>query len=194
MSTPPDTSQDDHTHFWAHTDEGKEVRFVDPRTFGFVAVFTPEELESDSMALLGRDAWHDLPTPDELAETLRNRTAPIKSLLLDQRIIAGLGNIYTDEILSLACVDPHREGGSLSRAEIESLHDAVGPVLDAAIVAGGTSLEDLAYLLPDGRAGEMLQQLQVYGMEGEPCPRCGTEITRRVLRGRSTHFCPHCQR
>lgn len=192
--TDPDTPLENHTHFWVRTDEGKEVRFVDTRTFGFVAVFTPEELEEDSMSRLGRDAWHDLPTSEELADTLRDRTAPIKSLLLDQRIIAGLGNIYADEILFAAGINPHREGGSLTRAETEALHDAIGPVLETAIASNGTSLADLTYLLPDGRAGEMLQRLRVYGMEGEPCSRCGTEISRRVLRGRSTHFCPQCQR
>ncbi|MPZ51289.1 MAG: bifunctional DNA-formamidopyrimidine glycosylase/DNA-(apurinic or apyrimidinic site) lyase [Acidimicrobiia bacterium] len=189
----PDEPLDKHTHFRGVTDRNEELRFVDPRTFGFVAVFTPDELDESSLSRLGRDAWSDLPDPEELAAMLENRTAPIKSLLLDQRIIAGLGNIYADEILFRAGVHPSREGGSITVSELTLLHEAIPLVLGAAIDNNGTSLDDLAYLLPDGRAGEMLDELIVYGADGTPCPRCGTEIERRVLRGRSIHFCPECQ-
>ena len=180
-----------HTHFVARTDDGAEVRLVDPRTFGFVAVFTPEELLSHLN--LGRDALSDLPRTPQLAAALDGRTAPIKSLLLDQRIIAGLGNIYADEVLHKARVRPTRPGGSLSPLEMARLRGSIKPLLQAGIAAGGTSLSDLAYLLPDGRAGGYLDRLRVYGREGQPCRRCGTPIERVVVGGRSSYFCPKCQ-
>ena len=180
-----------HTHFVARTDAGAEVRLVDPRTFGFVAVFTPEELAS--RLNLGRDALSDLPRTRQLSGAWAGRTAPIKSLLLDQRIIAGLGNIYADEVLHRAGVRPTRPGGALSASEVAKLRGAIKPVLEAGIAAGGTSLSDLSYLLPDGRAGGYLERLRVYGREGEPCRRCGTPIERVVVGARSSFFCPNCQ-
>jgi formamidopyrimidine-DNA glycosylase len=183
-----------HAHLVVTTESGDEVRFIDPRTFGFVAVFTPEELAADSLARLGRDAFEDLPTADELAPVLAGRKAPIKSLLLDQRILAGLGNIYADEVLFRAGIRPDRPGGDVSAAEIDGLLQAIPEVLAAGVEMGGTSLDDLAYLLPDGRAGEYLDRLMAYGRTGEPCLTCGTPIERKVISSRSSHFCPHCQR
>ncbi|MEX2250515.1 MAG: bifunctional DNA-formamidopyrimidine glycosylase/DNA-(apurinic or apyrimidinic site) lyase [Acidimicrobiia bacterium] len=182
-----------HTHFRAQLDDGTEIRFVDPRTFGFVAVFTDEELEMSGVARLGPDAWLDLPTTDELTAALARRTAAIKALLLDQGPISGLGNIYADEALHSAGIHPLRPGNSLSPAELERLLSSVGEVLATAIENGGTSLDDLAYLLPDGRAGENLDRLLVYGRTDLPCGRCGTPIERLLVRGRSSHFCPSCQ-
>jgi formamidopyrimidine-DNA glycosylase len=189
--TRPGEEEALHTHFVARTDDGAEVRLVDPRTFGFVAVFTPDELATHLN--LGRDAFSDLPRTPQLAEALGGRTAPIKALLLDQRIIAGLGNIYADEVLYQARVRPTRPGGSLSPLEMTKLRRSIRPLLEAGIAAGGTSLNDLAYLLPDGRAGEYLERLRVYGREGQPCRRCGTPIQRVVVGGRSSFFCPQCQ-
>ena len=180
-----------HTHFITRTDAGDDVRLVDPRTFGFVAVFTPEELATQLH--LGRDALSDLPRSPQLGAKLAGRTAPIKSLLLDQRIVAGLGNIYADEVLHRARVRPTRAAGQLTPAEIALLRGAIKPVLQAGIAAGGTSLGDLAYLLPDGKAGEYLDRLRVYGREGLPCRRCGSRIERVVVGGRSSFFCPNCQ-
>ena len=182
-----------HTHFKARLDDGSTVRFVDPRTFGFIAVFDDEELGQSGLSRLGPDAWETPPTVDALMSSLEGRTASIKALLLDQRPIAGLGNIYADEALHLARIDPRAPGGDLSGPEVEGLLQAIRLVLSGAIDAGGTSLDDLAYLLPDGRAGENLEKLQVYGRAGEPCFRCGEIIDRVVIRARSTHFCPGCQ-
>jgi formamidopyrimidine-DNA glycosylase len=190
--TEPGEPEALHTHFVARTDAGAELRLVDPRTFGFVAVFTPEELASSLN--LGRDALTDLPRSPQLSAMWAGRTAPIKSLLLDQRIIAGLGNIYADEVLYRAGVRPTRPGGAMSGSEVAKLRAAIKPVLEAGIAAGGTSLNDLAYLLPDGRAGEYLERLRVYGREGEPCRRCGTPIERVVVGARSSFFCPTCQK
>jgi formamidopyrimidine-DNA glycosylase len=189
----PDDPQQPHTHLRVLTDRGDEVRLIDPRTFGFVAVFTPDELEADSLSRLGPDALDDLPDASALQERLRGRKAVIKSLLLDQRLLAGLGNIYADEILFRAGVRPTRPAGEVTTGEVEELLAAVPEVLLAGLEMGGTSLDDLSYLLPDGRAGEYLDRLAVYGRTGLPCLRCGTPIERVVVGQRSSHFCPRCQ-
>ncbi|MGQ0848365.1 MAG: bifunctional DNA-formamidopyrimidine glycosylase/DNA-(apurinic or apyrimidinic site) lyase [Actinomycetota bacterium] len=186
-----DDPEQPHTHFVAVTDRGDRFRLVDPRTFGFVAVFTPDELAGELR--LGRDALVDLPAASSLVAIMSGRTASIKALLLDQRIVAGLGNIYSDEILHRARLRPSRAAGSLAPAEVSKLRAAIRPVLEAGIEAGGTSLGDLAYLLPDGRAGRYLDHLRVYGREGAACRRCGGPIERTVLAGRSSYFCPRCQ-
>lgn len=187
----PGDPEDRHTHFVARTDHLDEIRLVDPRTFGFVAVFTPEELSAQLH--VGRDAFADLPRSQDLRRILSARTAAIKALLLDQRIVAGIGNIYADEVLFRAGVRPTRPGREVTAAELKKLRAAVRPILQAGIKAGGTSLDDLAYLLPDGSAGEYVERLRVYGREGEPCRRCGTPIDRVVIGGRSSFYCPQCQ-
>ena len=182
-----------HTHFVARLDDGRTVSFIDPRTFGFVAVYDDEDLAGSGLARVGPDAWADPPDVDGLAQSLRGRTAPIKALLLDQTPIAGLGNIYADEVLFRAGIHPLTPGGSLDAVQLGSVLGSVQDVLAEAISNGGTTLDDLAYLLPDGNAGENMMSLDVYGRKGEPCPRCGSPISRIVVRSRSTHFCPTCQ-
>src|SRR5690606_7562590 len=172
--TSPSDPLDPHTQLVVTTDRGDQVRLIDPRTFGFVAGFTPEELEHDSLAALGPDALEELPDAATLGARLAGRRAPIKALLLDQRILAGLGNIYADEVLFRARVRPTRPGGDLTPEELADLVAAIPEVLLAGVEMGGTSLDDLAYLLPDGRAGEYLDRLMVYGRAGEPCLVCGT--------------------
>lgn len=189
----PGSPERPHTNFLVETDAGREVRFVDPRTFGFVAVFTPDEIAMSGMDRIGRDALEDLPSSDELGATLAGRRAPIKALLLDQRLIAGLGNIYADEVLFRARVHPSTPAGRLDDDAVARIRAAIGPVLEDGIAHGGTSLDDLAYLLPDGRAGEYLERLRVYGRQALPCRRCGTPIERTVIAQRSSHFCPACQ-
>lgn len=188
----PSDPETAHTHFWARTDLGIEVRFIDPRTFGFVAVFTPDELAKELR--LGRDALVDLPRSPELAARLSGRRAPIKSLLLDQRIVSGLGNIYADEVLFRARVRPSRPGGELTGDELKRMRAAIGTILRAGIAAGGTSLNDLGYLLPNGQAGSFRERLFAYGREDEACRRCGTPIERVVIGGRSSYYCPNCQK
>lgn len=182
-----------HTHFRAELDDGREIRFIDPRTFGFVAVFTDEEIGDSGFARLGPDAWDTLPTVGELIEVLANRTAPIKALLLDQVLVSGLGNIYADEALHRAGIHPLRPGGEIGEGELARLLTEIRAVLADAMENGGTSLDDMAYLLPDGRAGENLERLRVYDRADLPCLRCGTPIERIVIRARSSHFCPSCQ-
>ncbi len=175
-------------------DGGARLRFVDPRTFGFSVVWTAEELAASTVARLGPDAADALPSTTELRRRLAGRTAPVKALLLEQRFLAGIGNIYADEALHRAGLAPRRPGGSLRPEEVGRLRSAIREVLAAGIAAGGTSLGDLAYLLPDGRAGGFLPELRVYGRAGSPCPACGGEVRRDVVRGRGTHWCGRCQR
>jgi len=182
-----------HTNVVVSLDDGVELRFVDPRTFGFVAVWTAEEWAASTMPAIGRDALSDTPDAVWLADRLAGRTAPIKALLLDQRVMAGIGNIYADEVLHRCGVRPTRPAGSLTSGEVEGLASVVGPVLEDGLLHGGTSLDDLAYLLPDGRAGEYAARLRVYGRTGEPCRTCGTPIERTIVAQRSSHFCPRCQ-
>lgn len=182
-----------HTHFTARLDDGAVVKFIDPRTFGFVAVYDEDDIGMSGLSRLGPDAWADPPDPDELGRRLEGRKAPIKALLLDQRPISGLGNIYADEALHRAGIHPLTPGGALGRDALTRLLTEVRTVLEAAISHGGTTLDDLAYLLPDGQAGENMTRLDVYGRQDQPCRTCGTSVERIVVRSRSTHFCPKCQ-
>ncbi len=184
-----------HTHFRVTLvgDPAIEVRFIDPRTFGFVAALTSNEAAA-LQGELGRDALNDLPPSAELFSLFASRSAPIKAVLLDQRVVAGLGNIYSDEVLFSAGIHPARPACDLSPLEVDDLRRAIHPVLEAGIAEGGTSLDDLAYLLPDGRAGDYLSRLEVYGRQGLECRKCGTIITKMILAQRSTHLCPNCQR
>lgn len=182
-----------HTNVVVRLDSGAEVRMVDPRTFGFVAAYTPEELVVALDDRIGPDAYESLPSSRRLADLLVGRVAPIKALLLDQRIVSGLGNIYADEILHRAGIRPDRPAGSLDATELKALRAAIRPVLAAGLSHGGTSLDDLAYLLPDGQAGDYVTRLRAYGREGEACRRCGGTIVRTIIRTRSSFWCPRCQ-
>ena len=192
LVTRPGEAEALHTHFVARTDAGAEVRLVDPRTFGFVAVFTPDELASQLH--LGRDALSDLPRTPQLAAALDGRTAPIKSLLLDQRIIAGLGNIYADEVLHRARVRPTRPWRNLEPAS--RWHSFAGRSSQCSKPAsrpGEPPRTTWRILLPDGQAGDYLDRLRVYGREGLPCRRAAQPIERVVVGGRSSFFCPHAR-
>lgn len=193
LATPSDPVES-HTRFVVDFDDGPQLRFIDPRTFGFTVVLTPEELKLSSLARLGPDALDALPRSPQLADRLDGRSAPIKAILLDQGVIAGIGNIYADESLNRARIAPHRPAGGLAYDEVKRLRSGIRATVHAALDAGGTTLGDLAYLLPDRRAGGYLPRLRVYGREGEPCRRCGGPIERSVIRARSTFWCPRCQR
>jgi formamidopyrimidine-DNA glycosylase len=175
-------------------DSDEVIRFVDPRTFGYMAVFTLDEIAEWPPSRWGPDALTELPPTRQLLGAFSNRSAPIKAVLLDQQVLAGLGNIYADEVLFRAQISPVTPAGGLTSRQVTALRAAVRPVLEAGIRHGGTSLDDLAYLLPDGRVGNYLSRLKAYGREGEPCWRCGTPIRRSVIRQRSSFWCPDCQR
>jgi formamidopyrimidine-DNA glycosylase len=145
-----------------------------------------------AFAALGPEPLGEGFTTATLARALEGRVAPIKAMLLDQRIVAGLGNIYVCEALNMAGISPTRAAGRIARARLDALVDAVKLVLIRAIAAGGSSLRDFVH--PDGQLGYFSHQWRVYGREGEACPTCGGTIARIVQGGRSTFFCPACQR
>jgi formamidopyrimidine-DNA glycosylase len=174
-----------------------ELRFVDPRTFGEVIVLDAERLAIDApdVATLGLDPLSGGLDRATLRRLLLRRRRQLKALLLDQHVIAGLGNIYVDEILHAARVHPLRRSDTLHGREITRLHDAIHRILDEAVTAGGSSLGDNQYVDLMGDGGGYQDDHRVYGRAGQPCPTCGrAAIVRLVLAGRSTYLCPRCQR
>ncbi len=168
-----------------------EVRMIDPRTFGYFAALAP--FDPLPHAGWGPDALTDLPSSTALANLLAGRRAPVKALLLDQRFLAGIGNIYADEALWRAGIRPARPGGALCRDEVKRLRRGIVVALNAGLAAGGTTLDDLAYLLPDGRAAGTTLHLKAYGREGKHCRRCRGRILRTTIRQRSSFYCGSCQ-
>jgi formamidopyrimidine-DNA glycosylase len=174
-------------------DGAQELRFNDPRKFGKVYVMDPSGTERAlPWGHFGPEPLNDDFTIPAFRRALSGRTAPIKPLLLGQRIVTGLGNIYVDEALFLARIHPERPAGSLTLPEIKRLHQAIRTVLASAIDRRGTTFSN--YTDIEGRAGGYQEALQVFHRGGEPCPRCGRPLTRTVLQGRGTHFCSKCQR
>lgn len=180
-----------HDHLIIETAQHR-LALNDPRRFGSVDLVATDQLAAwPAFAALGPEPLGPDLTAHYLAEAFKGRVAPIKALLLDQRIIAGLGNIYVCEALYMAGIAPTRLGGTISKAKISKLVEAIREVLAAAIEAGGSTLRD--YARPDGELGYFAKQWRVYGREGEPCD-CGRPVERRVDSGRSTFWCPKCQR
>lgn len=182
-----------HDHLLLETGGGRRLYLQDPRRFGSVDLVAGDpEVRFAPFAALGPEPLTDALSAAYLAKALAGRTTPIKLALLDQRIIAGLGNIYVCEALNLTGIAPTRAAGSLSRKQLTALVDAIRSVLDAAIAAGGSSLRD--FLHPDGALGYFANDWRVYGREGEACP-CGSGSVARIVQGgRSTFFCGKCQR
>jgi formamidopyrimidine-DNA glycosylase len=172
-----------HTHLIAKLASGRELRFVDPRRFGRLKV-THDFKAPGSEPL-------NVPLEDFIA-LFRGRKTPIKSALLNQKLLSGVGNIYADEALFRAGLRPRRRASSLTRADLTRLHAALREVLKEAIKLGGSSISD--YVDSDGEEGFFQLQHRVYGREGEPCLVCKTPIKRVVIAGRSSHYCPHCQK
>jgi formamidopyrimidine-DNA glycosylase len=179
-----------HDHFLIETDEGRRLALNDARRFGSLDLVRTTELSVwPQFSALGPEPL-DI-TAGELRRRLAGRSAAIKLLLLDQRIIAGLGNIYVCEALYRAGIHPKRPGGSISLERLRRLVPAVHDVLAEAIAAGGSTLRDFAS--PDGELGYFSKAFAVYDREGEPCA-CGGRVKRIVQGGRSTFYCPRCQR
>ncbi|MGZ4823037.1 MAG: bifunctional DNA-formamidopyrimidine glycosylase/DNA-(apurinic or apyrimidinic site) lyase [Terriglobales bacterium] len=180
----PDSPLPKHTHLIARLKSGRELRFVDPRMFGKLAV-RREPFETAGSEPL--DISFELFTG-----LFRRRKTPIKSALLNQSLLRGIGNIYADESLARAGIRPRRRAASLTRAELHSLYGAVQQVLTEAIAAGGSSVSD--YVDSAGEPGFFQFHHRVYGREGEGCLACKTPIKRIVIAGRSSHYCPKCQK
>ena len=188
-SGTPD-APDEHTHMQVEFDDDlPAVFFRDVRKFGKVQWLRAGE-ESDRLTKLGTDALEA--TGEELFRASRRRKVPVKSLLLDQSVIAGAGNIYADEALFRAGVRPTRRAAMLRRRDCEALTVALNDILTRAIELGGSTISD--YVAPDGSEGAFQNECRVYGRGGEPCAECGTLIRRVVIGQRSTHFCASCQR
>ncbi len=171
-------------------DDGRRLSFVDPRKFGRLWLGRdPAEI----LGRLGPEPLADEFTVARFRAMLAGQRRRIKPLLLDQRFLAGLGNIYSDEALWRAHIHPLRPANTLTSAEARRLHGAIQAVLRAAIASGGATLADEAYRRADGQAGGFTGQLAIYGRAGEPCPRCGATVERITLGQRGAHFCPRCQ-
>lgn len=180
----PVTEIAEHTHLIAKLASGRELRFVDPRMFGKLSVhaggFDPGGLEPLEA------------TEKQFIALFWGRKTPIKSALLNQKLLRGVGNIYADESLFRAGIRPRRRAETITREQLGKLRRAVQKVLQEAIALGGSSVSD--YVDADGEEGFFQLQHRVYGREGEPCLVCGTEIRRVVLAGRSSHYCQKCQK
>jgi formamidopyrimidine-DNA glycosylase len=186
-----------HTHVVMHLDDGREAWFVDPRTFGEVVVYDPDriEIELPGVAALGVDPIADEFPRSELRRIVRSTTKALKPLLLDQTIIAGIGNIYADETLHRARLRPDRAANSIDAAATWRLHSAIVDILTASIALGGSTLGDAQYVDLMGMSGSYQDDHRVYGRTGERCTTCGRGWIRRIVSGgRGTHFCPWCQR
>jgi len=177
-----------HRHGRFIFDRSTELDFYDPRRFGYVYITENRDLRGELN--IGPDPFEMSSRGTELGEALRGRRAPIKSMLLDQRIVSGIGNIYADETLFAARMDPRTPAGAVASRSRELLA-AARTVLGRAIDHGGSTVRD--YRRSDGSRGEFQQHHAVYGREGDPCLLCGTAIERIVLASRSAHFCPLCQ-
>jgi formamidopyrimidine-DNA glycosylase len=183
-----------HTHVVLTFTKGGQLRYVDPRTFGELFVSAGDEVEQVAdLAHLGPDPVEDVMTWSRLGQRLHARRTKLKTLLTDQRFLAGIGNLYADEILWGAGLRHDRSSETLSSQEVRRLARSIAETLQEAIKHRGSSLADEQYRDLYGEAGDYQSQHKVYGREGQPCPRCRTPVERVRGQGRSTFFCPRCQ-
>src|SRR5579863_6786298 len=180
----PQTEEEKHTHAILRLASGRELRFVDPRRFGRLSVASAE-FEAAGIEPLEIDL-------ESFLALFHGRKTPIKSALLNQKLLRGVGNIYADESLFRAGIRPRRRASSINREQLGKLFVAVREVLKEAIALGGSSISD--YVDADGEEGFFQLQHRVYGREAEACLVCKTPIKRIVIAGRSSHYCPRCQR
>lgn len=177
-----------HTHVFFALDDGHEMRYTDIRRFGQMRILTAET-QASALGKLGLDPLEA--TEAEFVAKLRGRRSRIKALLLDQHVLRGMGNIYTDESLFRARIHPKRIAANLSSEELHKLHRAVRDVLTEAIELRGSSVSD--YVDAEGQKGEFQLRHRVYQRDGKKCFRCKALIRRTIVAGRSSHFCPKCQ-
>jgi formamidopyrimidine-DNA glycosylase len=188
----PATPLPPHTHAVLHLKSGRELRFVDPRRFGRMALHGVSQKKTKPKRFQGTGQEPLSISPDEFAALFRPRRTSIKAALLNQKLLHGVGNIYADESLFRAGIRPRRMARHLKRAELDRLHASLQSVLREAISLGGSSVSD--YVDAAGVAGFFQLEHRVYLRTGQPCLVCGTPIRRMVLAGRGTHYCLHCQR
>jgi formamidopyrimidine-DNA glycosylase len=182
-----------HTHVIFRFTDGSELRYKDVRQFGTMHLFLPgEEFASPPLSKLGLEPLDEAFTVERLRSALGTRKGKIKSLLLNQMYIVGIGNIYADEALYAARIHPERSPDSLTAQEWRRLHEAIVSVLSESVKLGGSSIK--SYVNGQGEMGMFQQQLSAYGRDGQPCLRCGKELRKITVGGRGTHYCPGCQR
>jgi len=181
----PGTEVEKHTHAILKLSSGRELRFVDPRRFGRLSVAQAGDFDATGTEPLEIEF-------EDFAKLFRGRKTPIKSALLNQKLLRGVGNIYADESLFRAGIRPRRRASSISRDQLRKLHSYIQEVLQEAIALGGSSISD--YVNSDGEEGFFQLQHRVYGREAEDCLVCKTPIKRIVIAGRSSHYCPNCQK
>ncbi len=185
LVTEPSQEIDKHTHLIAKLASGREIRFVDPRMFGKLQVLPGKTFKAPGAEPINADREH-------FVRLFKGRKTPIKSALLNQALLSGIGNIYADESLFRASIRPRRRAASLTRADLLRLYDAIQEVLAEAIALGGSSVSD--YVDSDGEEGFFQLEHRVYQRTGEPCLVCKTAVKRVVISGRSSHYCPKCQK
>lgn len=183
LVVPADAEVERHTHAIVRLASGRELRFVDPRRFGRLAVAERFDGTGAEPLDIGFELFTGL---------FRGRRTPIKNALLNQKLLRGVGNIYADESLFRAGLRPRRRAARLTRDDLRRLYDALQQVLNQAIAAGGSSISN--YVDSEGDPGSFQFEHRVYGREGEPCSVCEAPIKRVVLAGRSAHYCPKCQK
>jgi len=182
---------DPHRRAVVNLDDGSDVAYRDVRRFGTWLLLEPGEAEPYLAARVGDEPLDALFTAARLGERLAGRRTSLKAALLDQRTLAGMGNIYVDEALWRARLNPLRAASGLDRNELRRLHRGIRAALEHGLARQGSTLRD--YRLPDGSGGSMQNEFRVYGRRNEPCDRCGTLIARTQVAGRTTWFCPTCQ-
>jgi len=188
---PADTPLRAHDHVDLALDSGRVLRFNDPRRFGCLLWQSPGEMH-ELLAGLGPEPLSEAFDGDYLFALSRGRRAPVKSFLMDQAVVVGVGNIYAAEALFMAGIAPLREAGRVSRERYRRLADAVKAILGYAITRGGTTLRD--FISPDGAPGYFEQELAVYGRDGQPCRACGRALRLASIGQRASVWCPACQR
>ena len=180
-----------HDHVIFELNNNEELRYNDTRKFGKMHLVKKDELDITPISKLGLEPWDDSLTTNYLKEKLNKKKA-IKTLLLDQSIITGIGNIYADEILFLSKINPETLGCNLTKKNHQNIIDNTKKVLEKAIQSGGTTIH--TYTSVDGITGRFQQELLVHNKKGEQCPNCKTEILKIVVNGRGTYYCPKCQK
>jgi formamidopyrimidine-DNA glycosylase len=188
---PADTPVAAHDHVDVALDSGRVLRFNDPRRFGCL-LWQPPGTTHELLQGLGPEPLSDAFEGDLLFALSRGRKAPVKTFLMDQAVVVGVGNIYAAEALFAAGISPLRPAGRVSRERYQALAEAVKRILAHAIERGGTTLRD--FISPDGAPGYFELELLAYGRGGEPCPRCGRPLKQAVIGQRTTVWCGHCQR
>lgn len=190
---PADAPRAKHDHLRLQLDNNMQLRFNDARRFGFIQVLPPGDAFSDTMLVnLGPEPLGPDFTPEYLQKLAAGKNRPLKNFLMDSRVVVGIGNIYACEILFAAGLPPAKKVGHLTRTQWSRIVESSRFILQKAIASGGTTISD--FVNESGKSGYFQLELQAYGKQGQPCNCCTTPIAKKTMAGRSTYFCPKCQK